>query len=483
MHARAVDNAGNIAYFTAATFTFTTELPESFVAQPGVYALSTFPNSITGTAQDFISVVGTVSVAVTRITDGGWFNGVDFFPTAGGQPTWIKLTGEGICGDPCNWNFDAATLITRMTPGLEYRIISNSTNTALNVENFGLGNGGTGRDRLVVYDQTGPTSRITIPKNLRVMTGGQGQSAEHTYAGIFGTAADQWPGAGIGGVSSVTVSIQQIYPYTAAFWNGLSTFTLAAERYWPVDALTPTGSNTYTWSITTNKPTLETGKKYKVRVAAVDNSSPTQNAEAVISSITFAYEITVPTAIIQVPADNSYVQAVTALSGTAEDLFRVHVTSIAISTYNGQFWDGSNYTQPPGSPVWFTAQEPLTGGPVSFTWSFSSNTFNFQDDKKYTVRNRTEGDSTIRKEGNAVSFTFDNTPPNSDITAPTRVSHPQRANQFGVFLNQLTSITGTALDPNLLPSGAKAGEVTIRDTSGAGAKYWDGSSWNPFNPS
>jgi len=473
IHARAIDKAGNESLFAASTFTFTTKLPMSYVVTPATYALSAFTN-IAGTAFDSTSTIDTSRfyIGIQRHSDNKWFDGTSF-SIAQANPFWRQVVGMS-AEKPYNWTYVDLSQ-GKLDTGVEYHIVTQSSNTAGKVEGMLTGWKGNWctfppcRDRIIVFDQAPPDARVVFPSSGAVLS---------ALAQINGTAGDQNPGAGISGISSVTVSMQEAWPVAGAYWDKVAgTFTLSTERFWPVDNLNPTGGNAYNWSIT-SLPAFASGKIYRIRINSVDDTRPTANVQTEISSRSFAYETSFATITILYPANNSYQKGVASISGTAEDIFGVKVASLAIREYGGAYWDGSTYTFV--APQWFTAQEPLSGGPVNFTWSFSSDTFRFQDNRQYEIRVRITNNAGLTVEGNANTFTYDDSPPSSDITAPTRQSHPANANTVGFFLNKLTSVTGTAADPNTLRSGVQASQISLRDTSNN--QYWDGTGWFAYNP-
>ncbi|PIP85184.1 MAG: hypothetical protein COR54_00200, partial [Elusimicrobia bacterium CG22_combo_CG10-13_8_21_14_all_63_91] len=462
IHSRSVDKAGNVSQISASTFGFTTELPETFIVHPSSPALSVLP-TISGTGVDFQANITTISVAIGRLTGGStaWWNGAAF--QAQNDPVWNFV--EKCDAQNCNWQYAGLTE-PFLTPGLRYHVVSISTNQAGNVEELGLGNVDTGRDFTFVWDKLAPDSDITVPLDGQVLS---------SIAQLAGTAGDQDPGGGIPGVSSMTVSIQEIWPNVGAYWDGGSTFTLTAEAFWPVDTLTPTGGNQYTWSIAGGLPVFKDDTTYRVRVKAADGALPTPNQQAIASQIDFSFETSESSVAVVFPALLNDYNTVAAISGTASDTFGVRVASISIREKTGAYWDGSTYTLL--SPQYYTVGLTDTGDGQNFTWSFSSNTFNFQDNFRYVISVKSEGASSVVYQGNDTEFIFDTTEPTADLTRPARAVNPLNANSVGFFLNQLAVVSGTAEDSE----GAKINaartnfvEVRVQDTTNPPFRFWDG---------
>ncbi|TPW18339.1 MAG: hypothetical protein FD129_7 [bacterium] len=404
VHARSIDKAGNVSSLSAATFTFTTDLPTSFINIPSTRAISVWPN-IGGTAVDLNAAVSTVSVAVKRLTDSSWYNDAGFVLPGTTDPLWRQVTASGVnCSAgpniPCSFSY---TLLASgvLTSGLEYQVMSISSNSANKVEQFGAGNPGTGRDFTFVWDTQPPVSKLTFP-----LSG----DTYPAIAGITGTVADQNPGAGLHDPvtlatfkSSMTVSIKELGPLSGAYWNGAATFTLTTEQFFPVDSLTHTGGNQYTWALNTGLPTFANGRTYRIRVRGTDAALPVANQETALDQRDFNFESSEASATITVPIDLDARNSLGTISGTAADLFGVRSASISLRISTGNFWDGSSYLS--AGPLWYTATLTDTGDGENFTWSYSSTTFNFGDDVNYTIGIRVQNRAGVQKVGQSVGFT------------------------------------------------------------------------------
>ncbi|MBI2362353.1 MAG: Ig-like domain repeat protein, partial [Elusimicrobia bacterium] len=477
VQARAVDKAGNISAVSVSSFSFTTLLPRSFVVTPSTRALSAFPG-IAGTAIDDNAAVSTVSVAIKRVGSTDWWNDATW--VSAGSPFWRQVTVPGSncsagAGLSCAWNYvlmNPALLVS----GNQYQVMSISSNTAGKVEEFGVGNAGTGRDFTFTWDTQEPDSKVQVPAAGATLP---------SVTAISGTVGDQNPGAGLHDPltlvtypSSMTLSIREIGPSLGAYWNGGGTFTLSTEQFYPVTTLVHTGGNQYSWSLTSagNLPTFASGRTYRIRTRGVDIALPTANSEATPDQRDFNFETSEASATILSPVNFNDYNALSAISGTAADQFGVKVVSVTVQVKNGDWWNGVGY--PAGGPqFWFTAALTDTGDGKNFTWSFSSTSFNFADNVEYSVGVRVENNGGLLKVGQSSEFLFDTTPPTAGVTAPTRLSNPLNANAVGFYLNSLPALAGTAADSGI----GSVGQVQVKIQSIAGddiGKFWDGSGFN-----
>ncbi|MEK7425814.1 MAG: hypothetical protein AAB131_18480, partial [Actinomycetota bacterium] len=283
-----------------------------------------------------------------------------------------------------------------------------------------------------------------------------------------GTAADVIVNNSSSGISSaglIEFSIQELTPNSSFLaCPAYSTFTSTTESWC---AATVLGGSV--WSRPAPPQVagvsgFQDGFTYRIRVRARDNTAPIGNLEPVISSITFTFNETAPAVAITNPVPGSYKRSVATLGGTASGNFGVSVASIAVQEIaSGYWWNGATFTAP-GTKQWFTAI--LTGGPVNYTFSYTSNTLTFQDNYQYFIDARAE--DTAGNPGNMgalASFTFDTSEPNSNFT----VAPAQRP------LSNLSAISARAADPNTNASGVYKTEVTIQRPDNA---YWQpGGGW------
>ncbi|OGR65524.1 MAG: hypothetical protein A2X31_00075 [Elusimicrobia bacterium GWB2_63_22] len=158
-----------------------------------------------------------------------------------------------------------------------------------------------------------------------------------------------------------------------------------------------------------------------------------------------------PTAAILQPANNSFLNALGAVSGTAAD--GMAVSSVTVSVYRndtGLFWDGA---------AWAAGQAWLNAAVFPSSWTFTALPA-LVDGSSYTLSARAM-DSSNNWSGAVNSvFTYDATAPLSAVVQPASV-------QSATF----TYISGTAFDAHGLM------QVQVGARRVADAAYWNGSVW------
>jgi len=217
-----------------------TTVPSSTIAISPCYGSAM---QIMGTASDSGSGVAAVAITLLRTSDGLYYNGSSWEPTA----HWITVSGT------TSWSLPFAP-----TVAATYLVTSRATDNAGNVQSsYGTA--------AFMYDATPPESLILTTGYFR------------TWAGIIqGSAVDTFSG-----VASVHITIQRasdrLY-YNGASWGS------------PLSWITATGTSLWTMSFT---PTVETA--YTVTSRATDNCG---NSQYVPGVGTFTYDTTSPASAV-----------------------------------------------------------------------------------------------------------------------------------------------------------------------------------------
>jgi hypothetical protein len=224
--------------------------------------------------------------------------------------------------------------------------------------------------------------------------------------------------------------------------------------------------STYVW----NTNWLD-GHSYEVKWWSSDTALPLPGNEESINTRTFTYDITKPTAVIQVPVNNEYYsnsgsKNITSITGTAVDsksgILKVEV-ALKEARYNGLWWNGTS-TFSAYVAVWSTAEVTGAGATKNWTW----NTPPLIDQTTYLVQVRA-----VDTAGNQQSwyvlgqssnvFTYDATVPSSELTWP----------KDGKHYNSLSGLTGTAVDG--IGLDANMVEYGIREYPSG--PWWNGSTF------
>lgn len=165
-----------------------------------------------------------------------------------------------------------------------------------------------------------------------------------------------------------------------------------------------------------------------------------------------AQDTTPPVTAVVVPADNSYISALTGLSGTAAD--NVVVGSVTVSVLRndtGLYWDGA---------VWGAAQAWLNASLWPSSWTYTA-VPSWVNSSSYTIIARAmdlSGNWSVVYATNV--FTYDLTAPVAAITSPVTGTYAAFA-----------SVSGTAYDAH----GVTLVQVAVlRESDG---QYWNGAAW------
>ncbi len=170
-------------------------------------------------------------------------------------------------------------------------------------------------------------------------------------------------------------------------------------------------------------------------------------------------DTTQPISTISIPADGSYWNGLSTISGTASDtdgsgLSEVRISIKRNSIGTDKYWDGSGWVD---SETWL-----LTSGTTS--WSKSTGLPTWVSGEDYTIRSRaTDNVPNIEDPGSGNTLTFDTDRPSSAITIPAN----------GAYLNSLPTISGSASDND----GSGITEVRISIKRNSSDEYWNGSGW------
>jgi hypothetical protein len=401
------DSVGNISYDTSnANFAIDNTPPVSSIAAPLNGAKINTLAAISGSANDAGSGVSLVQVAIQKISAGQYWTGSAW----GGSITWLGATGT------LSWSYNATGI--GMTAGT-YTVQSRATDAAGNVETPSSG-------FTFAFDSSAPVSSITLPAN------------NGCYANLFsiaGIAGD----AGCG-VCSVTVALcnqtDNLY-YNGSAWSGSVPVWLKA-------------GGTSTWTL--SPATWTNGKTYNIKTRAIDSAG---NVETPGGGNTFTLDQTPPVSAVTAPS-GSFADSASVLGGTAADPAGCGIASVKLSIrnqtdniyYNGSTW---NITD----PGYVCAATGTTA------WTYPA--LSWLNGKTYIVKSQaTDLAGNTETPGAGKSFTIDNSPPVSSISAPADKS----------ISASVTTISGTATDAL---SGVSQVQITIMRVSDT--KYWNGSVW------
>jgi len=312
--------------------------------------------------------------------------------------------------------WQAASSLPTWTNGaytIDCRAIDNDyTETAGAGENFTL-------------DNTAPTSSVTTPANAGWI---------QSVPAIDGSASDAESG-----LQLVEIRIMRS---DSKYWSGSIWDT--PETWFPA-------TGTTSWSFNASGVGFVTGYTYTIVSRAKDNAS---NTETPGSGNTFTFDDVAPTSSISVPVTANSYNAMTSISGSANDPHS-GVTEVQVSikrTSDNYYWDGTS--------TWVVSQTWLTVTGTN-SWSYDASGVTWTSGN-YTVISRAQDNaSNTETPGAGITFTFDNTAPTSSVTSPAGSS----------FQNAVATISGTASDANTVSQV----DITIQRIGDS--QYWTGAGW------
>ncbi|MCK4802874.1 hypothetical protein KAS33_04300, partial [bacterium] len=313
-----------------------------------------------------------------------------------------------------SWTLDIST--QALTDQTTYLIKTKAIDKAGNEEVWG--NPGDSNAHIFVYDLIDPQSVITVPAHLDHLS---------ELPTISGTASDAF------GLSEVRLSI--LKTLGTKYWHG------SGWDDGEVWNLVYSTTNYTTWT-STGVDWNDNGE-YVIKSKAWDNAQPGGNEEASGSEGSanvhrFTFDDTPPVSVIGYPTGGT-LNTLTEISGTASDaicevaIVKVRIADITTSTT--YYWTLATWVTNPdnwhnalGTDEWTFGNPNITDN----TWD-SGNTYLIQS-------KALDLDSPPNEEipSSGVTFSFDNTPPQSQITTPA----PAPNNHYF----SLGSVDGTAED-------------------------------------
>ena len=478
LRSKTTDFAGNVENFAAVpqtVFLFDLTKPTAAVvnlaaAPPSAYQRAM--NPVTGSAWDgpSVSSAGLAALAAGGVqarileTNGAsynyWSSGVGLFNQPDGGLAWFNANS----GTPLSWSYSHAALDGQLVSGRNYLVQTRAADAAL-PSNVGPTINGVdslftlSKDSVpFTFDNVPAASTVTTPLPGAVIS---------ALASISGTAADALSGMANG--SLIAVSLQEIAP-GGAYWTVVvpGTFTLSgAEPWYPISTLTGGAFACGLWSFTA--PLFTDQFTYRVRVRAKDNAQPGGNLQPVVSSVTFTIDSSLPSASVTypigLPASQGNLKALTVINGAAADQFGIQATSVSIQHAGTlKYYDPGTglFNSTPAKYLGATMSSP---GCTNCTWTLAA--VSLADNSTYTiVAVGWDVSGNPSPPSAPVQIRFDTTPPTSGVVAPLTAG----------FIKDMTTVTGTAADPNIEGSQVAGSQINIQ--RGSDSNYWTGAGWN-----
>ncbi|HVA67437.1 MAG TPA: hypothetical protein VNK24_11020, partial [Elusimicrobiota bacterium] len=462
-------NAGSAAG-VGSTFRWDVTVPTAAVTvpiPPPVYV--NFLPSISGTAIDpnpypadphsSPSGLAQVGVLLQDQTNGGYFNGSAFTSPAPSTQT------VACAGQTCGWSYSAgaSTQVFNgyFSDGL-YTLTVIAQDQAGNTQrSFGLDFS----SFTFAVDKTPPNVSIGFP-----VSGADYSSATITAQNISGAAGDpasNGVASGLNAADGIDIQLWYLQSGTTHYWTGgswstvVSTLTLPGNTSWKLLAL-PSEAQ---WSAVGDTTFYLQVRAHDASTLADGTVSPsTGNVSAWDGPISFIVDDTTPTVTLSWPANGSYVDALSSMTGAMSDnLSGVNLVQVRVTTNpaTGPDWNGSAYTFA-GVPVWRSASLYIS------SWTYPGATGDslsgaFASGQTYDLEVRAQDNSGNLSSPAIYTVTYDTVP----IAAMVSPANNE-------YLTGFSQATGTWSDP----AGLAAVQIAVQDVQTH--NFWNGSAFTAF---
>jgi hypothetical protein len=291
-----------------------------------------------------------VQVRIEQSDGGGYWNGSNWVAD---ENTWVSASGTDpwsvvhpTCTAPASSNWCDNRLYTVHARARD-RAVPDANLSGWTTAQF-------------TVDLTSPTVMVSDP-DLDYEAG--------LPDGITGTASD---GANPrkSGIYGVQVAIRQPPIGAGGWWNGTSGFTIADNKCdggaddtcW-VYASTNT-ADPVVWQYHST-PTWVNNTQYSIKVRSKDNAG--NYSPDLVTNFTYDTSGPPTVAILKPIVEGKYkAEGISAISGTAYDLWRVVSSSISIREKNSRWWNGSTF----GATTEQWHAVTLTGPAPNYTWTW-----------------------------------------------------------------------------------------------------------------
>ncbi len=454
----AVDAAGNgESSFGSRRFKFTPPPAETRITLPSNLLYYKNLTTVIGTAN---ADTKELSLEIKRLSDNYYW---DF---AGSSWTVNQISTGPIVPSAGNWNYDAnlpqfitMSSYTLLSVGVNFSNVTEDSPVLVQIH----------------FDTDTPKSEVVVPDGTNLYY--------NSMSKISGTAAEVTPTPPSAGVNKVWVQLKAANGnFAGKFWdNETSTFTASWNQ--------PGNSGNYyvagsSWEYTISYPTAAfiNGVQYEARTKASDltyNNGALEGNESGLSTVkVFNFDISAPTATITAVQSGQARSAVDIASGTILETMvlanaalppgeqintvKIHVKDNLLN----QYWDGSS---------WGPSSSVSTNSVVyQSSWSVSALP-NWADEGIYTMwaeaLDKAGNSQTVFSgNGSSATFTIDKSAP---VLALTSINTDDK-------ISSLSSVSGTANDPNWATNSGIAGasniQVQISYLDGGDTYYYDNAS-------
>ncbi len=370
--------------------------PYSTINQPVNNSYYNHLNSISGTAVDPIdgTGVGKVDIAIERQSDNAYWDGNSWMHLI----VWLNASGTS------KWKYDSSSIT--WGSGERYLIRSRAMDNASNMELIKPGN-------VFTIDLERPTTEIEYPLH--------GSWLNHLDV-INGSAVD----IGSAGVKSVEIYIK-LKAGNDTYWNG-SAWVNTKDKFF-LEA-----SGTTYWEYDTTSIPWTSYTRYIAGARAIDY---VYNIGPPSVEIEFSIDLDKPVSTITYPANNTLLNSLDIISGSAKEDDSSGITTVEICitrNIDDKSWQDTNWEL---GEYWHTT----TG---TYLWSFDSKNVIWMDDLYYTIHSRaTDLAGNVEEPYSVNIFMYDASPPFSSILINDGAKF---TNSTSVMLSLEADDSGSGLD-------------------------------------
>ncbi|MHB9154302.1 MAG: RHS repeat domain-containing protein, partial [Endomicrobiales bacterium] len=476
---------GGVAGGPQITITYDKARPDSVITNISPEGTEDYKRSlatISGTASDN-QYINNIKVYIYDITNaktwnGGTGTGWDPGDQYSNASYWRDCAFVGMSSG--TWTYPSGSDTSpSWVPGSRYRVISRAWDRATN-QQIVLSTASFTFDTWQGPSPEFPDSNITSPADDSHVTA--------PFASIAGTAGDDTPNGRLKLGNGVELKILRFNSNgTTSYWSGGG--WQGNEAWFVATANDGTFDNSpspESWAGNAPGPSYWTANtSYTVVSRALDRAG---NYEQILSTHSFVYDTSIPTATVSYPSDGGYISQTGKVQGTALDLAPGKMDSVAYVKVrirdlanSSTYYVSPSWTDTTADSAWNNVSNLSPGG----TWWILNDT-PWQSGKAYeiNVRSRDKAGNWQLVYSTATNVKADFAPPSAVITLP--VENP--GDPPNPSYSYLPTISGTCFDA--YPGQIKSIHLQIRgigDTKvggtgeGAVSHIWDAvtRSWRP----
>ena len=326
-----------------------------------------------------------------------------------------------------------------------------------------------------VIDMSSPVSKVIFPFNnmaVAVPPTIQGTTQDPVYKEITAASKLLVPN-GVRLRLKMTAPVQYWEEHLAA-WNPSPAFSTAA-----IGGLISGTTSPWTWATAFPGTVWTAGKTYELGASGLDKAvgmPAGANAEDILAPITFTYDPSTPTVVLQNP-NVGRERLMSVISGTSQDeplgVGQVSAVQVRVQRKSGVEF----YANPLNNMVFDGADANLAWATATYTvnwdnWTLSSG-IPWVSGSTYTVNARArDWAASHSMVYSTYTFVYDVVPPSSTVLYPI---HGSTISALASLSGTMTDVTNASLPDNINLGSVPTMRMKLRRLSDGW--YWDGGSW------